>query len=159
MLRNISSQSSSPSADVEWWHKKYFQNSLLWENRTIFHRGYYMILILCWKSEQEGGNTGWILQRRPRPCPCPSSCMSTGPHCFGKGRQCNKVCNQSKSTMAIYLSRLFRSSSSCPVLGTMLQERSQPSEEALDRTPNINIIKENIKRERRLKKMGLFHLK
>lgn len=45
--------------------------------------------------------------------------------------------------MAIYLSRLFRSSSSCPVLGTTFQERSGPSEEALDRAPNINISKEN----------------
>lgn len=61
--------------------------------------------------------------------------------------------------MTIYLSRLFRASGSCSVLGTTFQERSRPSEEALDRTPNINISKENITHERRLKKMGLLHLK
>lgn len=46
------------------------------------------------------------------------------------------------------------------MLGTTLQERSKPSEEALDRTPDINIGEENkmqqaekTEHERRMKKM------
>lgn len=118
----------------------------VWEDRVIFytmsqfHTIYftefsYSTWLFCWKHKQEGGDTGWVLQRRHKGCPCCSSCTSPGQWCFEIGMQCSKVQSEQKHNDS--LPWLFRSSSHCPVLST-LQERSGPSEEDVDITPNKN---------------------